>query len=116
MPYFSIETNKQIDASANEKLMKKASAFLSVMLGKPEQVIMVTIKPGMPYIFGGTSDPAAFVQVKSLGLERDRCSEFSEKVCSFLEEETGVPRDRAFIEFIDIDGKIFGWNGRTLVN
>ncbi|MFC1840624.1 phenylpyruvate tautomerase MIF-related protein [Thermodesulfobacteriota bacterium] len=116
MPYFSIETNKQIDNKANEELMKKASVFLSEMLGKPEQVIMVTIKSGMPYIFGGTNDPAAFVQVKSLGLETDRCSEFSDKVCVFLEEEADVPRDRAFIEFIDIDGKIFGWNGRTLVN
>ena len=116
MPYFSIETNKQIDRESNEELMKKASAFLSEMLGKPEQVIMVTVKAGMPYIFSATNEPAAFVQIKSLGLERDRCSEFSEKVCTFLEKEVGVPRDRAFIEFIDIDGKIFGWNGRTLVN
>lgn len=116
MPYFSIETNKKIENGLKEELMKKASAFLSEMLEKPEQVIMVTIKPEMPYIFSGTGDPAAFVQIKSLGLARDRCSEFSEKVCSFLEKEVGVPRDRAFIEFIDIDGKIFGWNGRTLVN
>ena len=116
MPYFSIETNRQIDNKMNEELMQKASTFLSEMLGKPEQVIMVTIKQGMPYIFGSTNDPAAFVQIKSLGLDRDRCSEFSDKVCAFLETEAGIPRDRAFIEFIDIDGKIFGWNGRTLVN
>jgi len=116
MPYFSIETNKQIDSAVNEDLMKKATTFLAEMMGKPEHIIMVSIKSGMPYLFGGTNDPTAYVQIKSLGLEKERCPEFSEKVCAFLEAEASIPKDRVFIEFVDIDGKIFGWNGETLVN
>ena len=43
MPYFSIETNRQIDDAANSDLMKKATVFLAEMMGKPEHVIMVTV-------------------------------------------------------------------------
>lgn len=116
MPYFSIETNKQIDESVNLILMKKATKFLAEMMGKPEHVIMVTIKPGMPYVFGGTDDPAAFVQIKAVSLEKDKCSEFSKKVCEFIDSEISIPKNRIFIEFIDIDARIFGWNGSTLVS
>ena len=116
MPYFSIETNKQIDDTLTSNLMKKATSFLAEMMGKPEGVIMVTIKPGMPYVFGGTDDPAAFVQIKAVGLERGKCPEFSKQVCDFLETEIDVSKDRVFIEFIDIDPTIFGFNGNTLAH
>lgn len=116
MPYFSIETNKQIDGAANSDLMKKATSFLAEMMGKPEHVIMVTIKPGKPYVFAGTDEPTAFVQIKAVGLEKDKCPEFSKQVCDFLEAEISVPKDRVFIEFIDIDPTIFGWNGNTLAH
>ncbi len=116
MPYFSIETNKGIDIKETQKLMKKASMFLAEMMTKPEQAIMVTIKPGTPLIFGGTDEPAAFVRIKALRLEKGRCPEFSDKVCGFMEKEIGVPRNRVFIEFTDIDGKCFGYNGNTLVH
>lgn len=114
MPYFSIETNKLIDKDQNLELMKKATSFLSGIMNKPEQVIMVAIKPGKPCIFGGTDDPTAFVQVKSLGLEIGRCPEYSNKLCGFIENEMGIPMDRVFIDFANIDGKLFGYNGTTL--
>ena len=114
MPYFSIETNQPIDANVNSELMKKATKFLAEVMEKPEHVIMVTIKPGMPYVFGGTDEPAAYVQIKAVALEKDKCPEFSRQVCDFLEAEISVPKDRVFIEFIDIDPTIFGFNGDTL--
>ena len=114
MPYFSIETNTKIDETVKLDLMKKATGFLAEMMGKPEHVIMVTVKSGMPYVFAGTDEPAAYVQIKAVALEKDKCPEYSRQVCEFLETETGVPKDRVFIEFIDIDPAIFGFNGNTL--
>ena len=114
MPYFSIETNQTIGADANIELMKKTTGFLAKMMGKPEHIIMVTIKPGMPYTFGGSDELTAYVQVKAVALEKNRCPDFSKQVCDFLETEIGIPKDRVFIEFIDLDPKIFGFNGSTL--
>ena len=114
MPYFSIETNKKIDSVVNTELMKKASSFLADMMSKPERAIMVTVKPDMPYIFGGSEDPTAFVQIKAFNLDKTRCPEYSKKVGEFIEAEINVPIDRVFIDFTDIDGKAFGYNGDTL--
>ena len=114
MPYFSIETNKSIDKSSTQELMGLTSTFISELVGKPEQVLMVSIKPDTPLIFAGNDSPVAFVRLKSIGLPKDRCSEFSESICGFVEKELGIPQDRVFIDFIELDGKMFGWNGKTL--
>jgi hypothetical protein len=37
----------------------------------------------------------------------------SQKICSYIEEELGVPPDRVFIDFRDLERNMFGWNGKT---
>ena len=113
MPYFSIETNQSIDPPSNRQLLKKTSAFIANLLGKPESYVMISIKPDTPLIFGGSDAPAAFVRLKSIGLPRDRCPELSEKICNLIEQELAVPRDRVFIDFKDLARNMFGWNGKT---
>jgi phenylpyruvate tautomerase PptA (4-oxalocrotonate tautomerase family) len=113
MPYFSIETNQTIDQPANPELMKKTSTFVADLLGKPESYVMISIKPGTPLIFGGSGKPAAFVRLKSIGLPNNRCTELSEKICGYIEQELGVPKDRVFIDFKDLERNMFGWNGKT---
>jgi len=113
MPYISIETNQTVDQAANRDLMKKLSAFIAELLGKPESYVMVTIKPGTPLIFAGSDEPAAFVRLKSIGLPKERCTEFSEKICDFVEQELEVPPNRVFIDFKDLERELFGWNSKT---
>jgi phenylpyruvate tautomerase PptA (4-oxalocrotonate tautomerase family) len=113
MPYFSIETNQPIDRAANQLLLKKTSAFIADLLGKPESYVMISIQPQMPLIFGGSDAPAAFVRLKSIGLPQDRCPELSEKICNLIEQELAVPQDRIFIDFKDLARNLFGWNGKT---
>jgi phenylpyruvate tautomerase PptA (4-oxalocrotonate tautomerase family) len=113
MPYFSIETNQTTDQFADPELLKKTSAFIADLLGKPESYVMISIHPGVPLIFGGSDDSAAFVRLKSIGLPEDCCPELSEKICGFIERELDVPKDRVFIDFKDITRSMFGWNGKT---
>ncbi len=113
MPYFCIDTNQTQDDESTRALMKKASAFIAELLGKPESYVMVSIKPGTPMTFAGTDDPVAFVRLKSIGLPGDRCAELSEKICGFIHQALGIPIDRIFIDFKDLDGSMFGWNGKT---
>ena len=113
MPYFSIETNQAIAEASNRELLKKTSAFIADLLGKPEAYVMISIKPGTPLVFGGSDEPAAFARLKSIGLPRDRCPELSEKICGFIDRELGVSQDRIFIDFKDLARDMFGWNGKT---
>jgi phenylpyruvate tautomerase PptA (4-oxalocrotonate tautomerase family) len=113
MPYFSIETNQPVDSAANQQLLKKISVFVAELLGKPESYVMVSIQPGSPLIFGGSNDPAAFVRLKSIGLPVDRCPQLSQEICNLIEQEFGIPKDRIFIDFKDLERNLFGWNGKT---
>ena len=113
MPYFSIETNQTIDQVSNRDLMKKTSVFIAELLAKPESYVMIAIKPETPLTFAGSDEPTAFVRLKSIGLPKERCSEFSEKICGFVKQELEVPPNRVFIDFKDLEREMFGWNGKT---
>lgn len=113
MPYFNIETNAIIDESSIQDLTKKFSVFISELLGKPEQFVMISLKTENSLIFGGNGKSTAFVQLKSIGLPKERCTEFSEKICNLLDSELGIPKDRIFINFQDLERSMFGWNGKT---
>ncbi len=113
MPYFSIETNQSVDLATKQQLLKKTSAFMAELLGKPETYVMINIQPDTPLVFGGSDEPAAFVRLKSIGLPQDCCPAFSEKICRHVEQELGVPKDRVFIDFKDLERSLFGWNGKT---
>lgn len=113
MPYFRIETSKPLDKAAGETLLKEASAFLSGLLGKPERAIMVALSQGVQMFLNGSPDPAAYVELKSIGLPPEKTAEFSKAVCEFIEKAISVPADRIYIDFASIDGKMFGWNKKT---
>lgn len=113
MPYFSIETNKAIEETDHLTMLKEASVFTAKLLGKPESYVMVKVRPEIPLAFAGTTERAAFVQLKSIGLPVERCGEFAAKICDFIDEHLRISRDRVFIEFKDLDRKLFAWNGKT---
>ena len=113
MPYLKIETNKILDKSDAEKLLKKSSAFTSMLLNKPEKWIMVTIFHSASMLFDGSAQPTAYLELKSIGLGQEKCAELSDKLCAFVNVELGISPDRVYIEFWDINGKMFGWNGGT---
>ena len=113
MPYFKIETSQKLDDAGAEKLSKDASAFLSGLLGKPERVIMVSIYQGVTMMFNESKLPVAYVEVKSIGLMPEKCPDYSRAVCEFIESAINVPPERVYIDFANIDGKMFGWNKQT---
>jgi hypothetical protein len=113
MPYLKIETSERLDEGAIQEFLRRISAFTAKLLGKPERWIMVSINQGIPMIFDANTQPAAFVELKSIGLGQDKCADLSKALCNFLEAELGIAPDRVYIEFWDINGKMFGWNGGT---
>jgi len=113
MPYVSIQTNESFDQSERQAMLGKVSAFAADLLGKAESKVMVRIDAGQDMVFAGTDEPAAFVQLKSIGLPRERCSDYAAKISEFFERELKIPRSRVFIDFTDIDRGLFALNGKT---
>ncbi len=111
MPLFKIETNQNIQIT--QDILVKTSEFIANLLNKPEKYVMVSIDPNSSMMFDGTTKPVAFIKLKSIGLPTDKCSELSKNICEFVESEFGISSDRIFIDFYDLERKMFGWNKGT---
>ncbi|MBF0450530.1 MAG: hypothetical protein HQK75_07495 [Candidatus Magnetomorum sp.] len=110
MPFIHIETNQAInDASVPSQV----SSFMATLLNKPEKWMMVSIADRASMMFGGQLDPAAVIQLKSIGLNKDQCKTIAPKITSFFEALLNVSGERMYIDMIDIDPQMFAWNGTT---
>ena len=74
---------------------------------------MISICQNTPMIFNKINKKIAYIVLKSIGLPRDKCPNFSKKNCIFIESELNIPSDRIYIDFCDIDKKMFGRNKNT---
>lgn len=113
MPYLKVDTNITLSHDQTEELMAACSKLLSQLLQKPEGYIMVSIRSGAQMMFGGTTDPCAYLEFKSLGLPESSTPLFSESLSKLIESETGVDKSRLYIEFSSPERHLWGWNGGT---
>jgi len=111
MPVLQITSNIAVD-NANT-LAKQASSLVADILGKPESYVMVNINDNAELIFAGSSEPCAHLVLKSLGLPESETKAYSEKLCSLVEQQLGVSPSRTYIEFINPERHMFGWNNST---
>ncbi len=113
MPFLMIQTNVKVDPSRSAKLLRNASRHVAETLGKSEKYVMVALEDETPMLFGGKAEPLAYLELKSIGLPKDKTSQLSATLSGLLQEEIGVTADRVYIEFADALAPMWGWNGAT---
>lgn len=113
MPYFRIDTNREMDDVSRETFLSGATGFVAKLLGKPEESVMAALSPNTSMRFQTNEHPAAYVEFKSIGLARDQCPEYARQICEYLESALGIAPQRIYIAFADIDPKMFGWDKST---
>ena len=113
MPLLQIQTNQSLDDNQQASLLKKSSAEVARLLGKPEQYVMVNIQHNPAMLFGGSNEPLAYLELKSIGLPESKTTELSAALADLLSEELGLSANRIYIEFADAPRSMWGWNGGT---
>ncbi len=113
MPLLKIQTNKVIDETLRKNLIEDASACVAGLLGKPERYVMVSLEHNPGMLFGGSDEPLAYLELKSIGLPESQTRELSSSLCSLLNKALDLPADRIYIEFADAPRHMWGWNGGT---
>jgi phenylpyruvate tautomerase PptA (4-oxalocrotonate tautomerase family) len=113
MPFLKIETNAVSNEEKIQAMLKKASRVVAQKLNKPERYMMVSIETDPAMMFGGSTAPAAFVDLKGIGLPTDQTKDLSGVLCELVESGLGVAKDRIYINFADVPGNLWGWNGQT---
>ena len=110
MPLINLRTSLA-SVDRRDELLLELSAKLAEQTGKPEDYVMTLLETNVPMTFGGSSAPAALVEVKSIGALHPSAmtAAFSELITA----RTGIPADRIYITFDDVPASAFGWNGST---
>jgi phenylpyruvate tautomerase PptA (4-oxalocrotonate tautomerase family) len=113
MPYLWIQTNKVVDEQTRQGFLRKASQLVARELQKPEKYMMVRVEQGQPMMFAGSTGPAAFLQLKAIGLPEAKTGELTRLLCALVQAELGISQDRVYINFTDVAPNLWGWNGET---
>ncbi len=109
MPLLNISTSKNIDNK--KEFLIRSSEFISKLLNKPEKYVMVKLNDSLPMYFSGTSEPSCFIEIKSIGSLNP--SEMSREISEFFSISIGIPSERIYIYFDDVNPSMWAWNDRT---
>ena len=109
MPLLNISTNKEI--KNEQMLLTKSSDFISSLLNKPENFVMVKLSNSSQMLFAGTNEPCCFIEIKSIGSIEP--SKMSKPICEFFSNELEISTERIYIFFQDVDSSMWAWNSRT---
>jgi phenylpyruvate tautomerase PptA (4-oxalocrotonate tautomerase family) len=111
MPYLKVQTNKSFSTKKQQNFLNQCSLLISFELGKPEKYVMTAFEPKIEMTLNGSVEPAIFLQLKSIGLPDTKTKDLSGKFAALVEENLDIPKDRVYIEFMDVPRGFWGWNG-----
>ncbi len=110
MPLINLCTSLP-SVDAGEDLLQLLSSTLAEQTGKPEAYVMTLLQTGVSMTFAGTTEPAAYVEIKSIGALRPQS--MAATFCTLIQEHTGIPASRIYIGFDDVPASLWGWKGST---
>ncbi|QXD23408.1 hypothetical protein F7C95_15975 [Opitutia bacterium ISCC 51] len=112
MPQISVITN-QPKPKDEASLRKQLSSQLAEWLNKPESYCMVHTQFDAGLSFGGTEEPAATVELASLGLSEDQPAQLTPLICDFLLQQLNIEATRVYIRFDSPARTHWGWDKKT---
>ena len=110
MPLINVRISLQ-EVADSAALLKELSAALAQQSGKPEAYVMTLLATAVPMTFGGSTEPCAYVEIKSIGALKPRA--MTSAFCELIESRTGIPASRIYVAFEDVNASSWGWNGNT---
>ena len=97
-----------------KQLLVNLSALIANEVGKPESYVMTSLVPRCDMTFGGTFEPACYVEIKNIGKFRpEQTKRISAKLCEMLHRSLDVSSARMYVEFSDASGYLWGHDGTT---
>ncbi len=113
MPLIRMETSIKIPEEKKPELTAALSKIAAGATGKPETYVMAIVSEAAISMAGQTG-PAAFLDVRSIGsINKQVNARISKEVASLLGKSLSIPGERIYLNFSDIDGADWGWNGST---
>ncbi|XP_076029933.1 macrophage migration inhibitory factor homolog [Oratosquilla oratoria] len=113
MPHLHLSTNvpkEKIPASC----MLELSKLVADTLGKPEPYVSIHIVPDQMLIFNRSTEPCGMAVLMSSGkLSIEENKVHSARISEYMEKNLGIPKNRMYINFIDMQKENVGFDGTT---
>lgn len=113
MPLIHLSFSKDIDLTKADALIPTISKIIADCTGKPEQYVMVMLDI-CEMMMSGQRGKSAFATIKSVGgLSLDINEKISLNLAELIETKLDVPKNRIYLNFINIERENWGYNGKT---
>lgn len=113
MAYIRIQTNCYVDETFQDALLTALSQLVARRLGKSEAQVMITIQDSTKMCLGGTYDPAAFVELRSLELDAEDTTPLADAIAVDLKRYLQIPMDRVYIIFTGVTESMWAWHNNA---
>ncbi|MFA5984383.1 MAG: phenylpyruvate tautomerase MIF-related protein [Methylococcaceae bacterium] len=113
MPLVNLNTNVDISEALSSQLLAQLSKELASATGKPENYVMVAITVNKAMLFGGTAEPLAYLECKSIGLSPAQAKALAASLPKIITAALNIKPNRIYIEFSNCPAEFWGWNGST---
>jgi phenylpyruvate tautomerase len=114
MPTIKITSSASSDKATKEKFALALSKDISKLMNKPEAFVQAIVDDDVTIVFGGSAAPSAFVVLRGIGgLSPEVNKTLSKAICARLKESFAIEPGRVYINFENLKGSDWGWNGET---
>ena len=101
MPYLHVQTNAKPSEPERSAFLSAATEIISQELGKNKAYVMACIETGLSLSFDDSEVPAAFMELKVLGLDASKNSILATRLSDMARVHLNVDEDRCFSRFMD---------------
>lgn len=110
MPFINTKTTVSLSNTKKNALTTAITQIAGECLGKGENWVMTGFEDNASLSFQGSTDKAAYVEVKTFGTPSAAGTrQMTAKLCALLESELLIPADHIYVAYFPTDN--WGWNG-----
>ncbi len=112
MPLIRISSSLQLDKQQANAIEEDLCALVESVLAKPRAYTMVVLRQAFVE-FGNTDDPAAAVEMLSIGgLNATTKALLAHGISACLESRAGISAARSYIVFQNVAADDWAWSGK----
>lgn len=108
MPYLHVQTNANPSEPERSAFLAAATDVVAKELGKNKAYVMACIETGLSLNFDSSEIPAAFMELKVLGLDASKNKSLATLLSDLARLHLHVDEDRCFSRFVDTPQGFWG--------